>query len=86
MNEKKKNYIVLLTLFSFFIIGILFYNSKYFIIQNYKIKFYKKNNSNIIKIENRIYYNKSLGLNHLDMCNKKNLMKLKIIIIEKNLI
>jgi hypothetical protein len=32
-------------------------------------------NSNIIKIENRIYYNKSFGLNYLDICQKKYLMR-----------
>lgn len=32
-------------------------------------------NISIIKVENRIYYNKSLGLNYLHMCQKENLLK-----------
>jgi hypothetical protein len=32
-------------------------------------------NSNIIKIENRIYFNKSFGLNYLDICQKKYLLR-----------
>ena len=75
MNIKTKNYIILLIFFSLFIFGIVFYKSKYFLIEIYHSKIYKINYSNIIKIENRIYYNKSLGLNHLDICNKTNLMK-----------
>ena len=40
----------------------------------YKFKILQPN-SNFIKVENRIYYNKSFGLNHLDICQKKYLMK-----------
>jgi hypothetical protein len=32
-------------------------------------------NLNIIKIENRIYFNKSFGLNYLDICQKKYLLR-----------
>ena len=34
-----------------------------------------KPNQNTIKVENRIYYNKSFGLNYLDICQRNYLMK-----------
>jgi len=59
---------LLLLLFCLFLININFFHLKYiFICNNAK--------SNSIKVENRIYYNKSLGFNYLDMCQKDYLLK-----------
>ena len=48
-----------------------FFNKKSFEIKD---KIFQPN-SNYIKVENRIYYNKSFGLNHLDICQKEFLME-----------
>lgn len=55
---------------------LIYNNGNIFKGQNYlnQKKFFKSN-SNIIQVENRIYYNKSLGLNYLDICQKNFLMK-----------
>jgi len=61
---------LLLFFFCFFlcILNIRFFHLKYIFIYNNK-------KANSIKIENRIYYNKSLGFNYLDMCEKDYAMK-----------
>jgi len=65
MNMKMKlKYLLLL----FLVLLIIIYFKNIFVyINNTKI--------NSISIENRIYYNKSLGFNHLDICEKEFLMK-----------
>lgn len=76
---KVKN--LLLIFFFIIIFCIIFYKIKNLYFYNSKKFFYSKkiknlkSNSNIIKIENRIYYNKSFGLNYLDICEKDYLLK-----------
>ena len=61
--KMKLKYLLLLTLCLFLLI---------FFKRNY---IYNKAKYNSIHVENRIYYNKSLGFNYLDMCKKSFLMK-----------
>lgn len=79
----KKIYYFLLIFLILLVLLLIDYSIKYhsiIIIKNYDIKNVNKikqlkPNNNIIEVENRIYYNKSFGLNYLDMCQKKDLMK-----------
>ena len=73
MNIKVKIiYLKLSIIFIIIFCFILYKYTKYFL----KIKeTILRSNSNSIKVENRIYYNKSFGLNHLDLCQKEYLMK-----------
>lgn len=68
MIIKMKLKYFLLLLFCIFIINSIFYNLKNLFI-------YNNGKSNLIKVENRIYYNKSLGFNYFDICKKEYLMK-----------
>lgn len=65
MKMKLKYLLLLLLLFCLIII---FYFLKYKLI-------YNNTTFNLIKVENRIYYNKSLGFNYFDICQKELLMK-----------
>lgn len=75
LNEKKMIFIYLFLIFSFLfsIIIINTKNSLFYSDKNNLIK--KKSKLNVIKVEQRVYYNKSFGLNYLDMCQKEYLMK-----------
>ena len=83
-KNKKKNIFKLFKFFFLFLLSIIFYILEYHFIQNIfnfiKSKNYLKKkilspNLNYIKVENRTYYNKSFGLNYLDICQKEYLMK-----------
>ena len=68
MKLKIKYLLIFFFCFFLCILNIRFYHLKYIFIYNNK-------KANSIKIENRIYYNKSLGFNYLDMCEKDYAMK-----------
>lgn len=76
-----KNIIIYLSLAVIFLFFLAFINNIIYLIQNNRnIYLNKKENffnpkSNFIRIEKRIYYNKSFGLNHLDICQKEYLLK-----------
>lgn len=80
-NLEFKNKLLLLLIFlalllTFKINSIFIYNSrKIFYNKKYELKQSIFLKSNIIKVENRTYYNKSFGFNYLDMCQKEYLLK-----------
>ena len=78
MNTTKRKLSFFILLFFLFLLyltfiikyPIFFSNNRYF--HNHYLF---KPNSNKIKVEERIYFNKSFGLNHLDKCQNQFLMK-----------
>ena len=73
MESKEKIIYFKLSLFFVLFLSIILLVEIFF--GKKKSKIILKTNSNYIKVQNRIYYNKSFGLNHLDICHKKYLMK-----------
>jgi hypothetical protein len=81
----KMKFKFIILLFFYFIISLIFYkflkNNNIYINRNIiydkfsSNKKFKNLKSNSIKVEERIYYNKSFGLNYLDACQIENLMK-----------